>query len=96
MLRCRRYSSVTVLDSQYDRQPLASCCFSICPPIALMICRTQTYCAAILSRSTLKSMCFMQANKHMLMVFLQHTSRCCANHLHPIAFIRTMQEFAAV
>ena len=43
MLRCRRYSSVTVLDSQYDRQPLASCCFSICPPIALIICRTPNF-----------------------------------------------------
>ena len=29
---------MTVLDSQYERQPLLSCCFSICPPIALMIC----------------------------------------------------------
>ena len=28
---------MTVLDSQYERQPLLSCCFSICPPMALMI-----------------------------------------------------------
>ena len=62
MLRCRRYSSVTVLDSQYDRQPLASCCFSICPPIALMICRTQNNHAATLIRSTSKSLCLMQAD----------------------------------
>lgn len=26
----RRYSSVTVLDSQYERHTLLSCCFSIC------------------------------------------------------------------
>jgi hypothetical protein len=25
-----RYSNVTVLDSQYDRHVLLSCCFSIC------------------------------------------------------------------
>lgn len=32
MFFCSRYSSVTVLDSQYPRHALFSCCASICTP----------------------------------------------------------------
>ena len=38
MLRCSRYSSVTVLLSQYARHALLSCWRSIWPPIALITC----------------------------------------------------------
>ena len=38
MLRCSRYSSVTVLLSQYAKHALLSCWRSIWPPIALITC----------------------------------------------------------